>query len=103
MNVKQVVLLNIPEVLNLIFDLETGCCKVLDGLHLSQTNSGILIYNGWKLIFCTSGMLNSVSTEGCLKKEVTVPGIITWVGKIITACFCYFVSSSLRHIFCSSI
>jgi hypothetical protein len=43
MNVKWVALLNISEVLNFIFALETGCCKVLDGLHPSQSNSGILL------------------------------------------------------------
>jgi hypothetical protein len=32
-------------------------------------------------------MSNSISTKGRLKKEVLVPGAITWVGRIITACF----------------
>lgn len=34
---------------------------------------------------CTVGMSNSLSTTGCLKKDATVPGAITCVGKITTA------------------
>jgi hypothetical protein len=58
-------------------------------LHCLTLKSFKLLPHGRKINppHSTTGMPNSVSTKGHLNKQLTVPGAITWVGKIIIACF----------------